>query len=99
VYTVTMNGVSGNGTERLDFTNSGSTVTDAAGNTATAFSGGDIYTIDNTPPVANTLVYRSNNANQLEAVPGNTVSLLFTTSETIQNPTVTIGGSPVTATN
>ncbi len=35
----------------------------------------------------------------MEAVPGNTVSLLFTTSETIQNPTVTIGGTSVTATN
>jgi gliding motility-associated-like protein len=100
VYTVTINGLSGDGTMRLDFTNGGSAVQDATGNTAATFTGSDVYTIDNTPPTALTLTYSSNHAgNSQIAVVGDVVSLDFTTSETITAPTVSIAGHAVTAAN
>jgi len=52
VYTVAVNGVSGNGTLRLDLNSSGTGIADAVGNPiAGGFTGGDTYTIDQTPPV------------------------------------------------
>ncbi len=48
-YTVTVSGISGTGTLRLDL-NNGTGIQDAAGNAASGFTGGDTYTIDNTPP-------------------------------------------------
>ncbi len=50
-YTVTIGGISGDGTLRLDLISSAPGITDAAGNAASAgFTGGDVYTIDNTAP-------------------------------------------------
>jgi len=52
-YTVTIGGISGDGTLRLDLISSAPGITDAAGNAASAgFTGGDVYTIDNTAPAA-----------------------------------------------
>jgi len=50
-YTVTVNGVTGDGTERLDLNSSGTGITDAAGNAiAGGFTGGSVYTIEHTAP-------------------------------------------------
>jgi hypothetical protein len=56
-YTVTVNGVTGDGTLGLDLNANSTGITDAAGNTATAaFTGGQTYTIDHTPPTFVSLV-------------------------------------------
>jgi gliding motility-associated-like protein len=52
-YTVTVGSITGTGTLRLDVNRTGDAITDLAGNTlTTGFTGGDTYTIDNTPPTA-----------------------------------------------
>ena len=94
-WTVPVNTGTGDGNITLKMT-SGSGLTPGVG--SLPFQG-DTYTIDKTAPTANSLVYKSDNANQLVAVQGNTVTLSFTASETIQTPTVTIGGHAITATN
>jgi len=51
-WTVTVNGVAGDGTLRLDLKPNDTGITDLAGNGATAaFTGGDVYTIEHTPPI------------------------------------------------
>ena len=55
-YTVVVDNVSGNGTLRLSL-NSASGVSDAAGNIATAYSGGSAYTLDNTAPVLDSVSF------------------------------------------
>ncbi len=50
-YTVTVGGVAGDGTMRLDLNANSTGIVDAAGNGATsAFTGGGVYTIEHTPP-------------------------------------------------
>lgn len=50
---VTVNTVSGTGTLRLDLKNSGTGISDAAGNIiSTGFSGGEVYTVDSAAPTA-----------------------------------------------
>ena len=50
-YVVTVGSVAGDGTLRLDLNANSTGITDAAGNGATAaFTGGDTYTIEHTPP-------------------------------------------------
>ena len=52
-YTVTVNGITGDGTLRLDLNNAGTGITDVAGNAiASGFTSGQTYTIDNTAPAA-----------------------------------------------
>ncbi|MDR3481489.1 MAG: DUF4347 domain-containing protein, partial [Burkholderiaceae bacterium] len=61
VYTVTVTGVTGDGTMRLDLNTSGSTITDAYGNPVTAAHTGDqTYTIEHTPPSATAMTVPSN---------------------------------------
>jgi len=51
VYTVTVNGISGDGTLRLDLNNANTGIFDLVGNPISGgFTTGDVYTIDNTPP-------------------------------------------------
>ena len=53
MYTVTVTGVTGDGTMRLDLNNTGDVITDSFGNTlAAAYTGGQTYTIEHTPPSA-----------------------------------------------
>ncbi len=55
-YLVTVNGVAGDGTLRLDLKSSGTGITDAAGNAISGgFTGGDVYTVDHTPPGASSI--------------------------------------------
>lgn len=51
VYDVTVNGISGNGTLRLDLNNAGTGIADDAANPiASGYSAGQTYTLDTTPP-------------------------------------------------
>ncbi|WP_426608556.1 tail fiber protein [Bradyrhizobium sp. McL0616] len=55
-YTVTVGGVTGDGTLRLDFKSGSSNVTDAAGNgTSAGFTGGGVYSIDHTAPAVSSI--------------------------------------------
>jgi microcystin-dependent protein len=50
-YTVTVGGITGDGTLRLDLKSGSSNITDAAGNSASAgYTTGSVYTIDHTAP-------------------------------------------------
>lgn len=51
-WTVNVNNLTGNGTLRLDLNNSGTGVTDGAGNVVSGFTAGQAYTLDHTPPAA-----------------------------------------------
>ncbi|GAA0020831.1 tail fiber protein [Bradyrhizobium diazoefficiens] len=63
-YTVTVGGVTGDGTVRLDFKSGSSGVTDTAGNGASAgFSSGDVYTIRHTAPSVSSIVANGSNPN------------------------------------
>ena len=55
--------------------------------------------IDNTAPTLSPVHIQSNNAVTSKAKVGDTVTLTFTSSETINTPTVTIAGHTVSATN
>ncbi|SDP30076.1 gliding motility-associated C-terminal domain-containing protein [Mucilaginibacter sp. OK268] len=95
-YTVTANTGTGNGTIGLNLANSAGITPGIS--TALPFTG-QVYTIDKTPPTATSLIYASNNANTALAKVGDIVTLLFSTSEAIQTPTVLIAGHSVTAVN
>jgi len=49
-YTVTVNGIGGDGTLRLDLKNGGTGIVDAHGNAAAGYTGGQSYTFDHTAP-------------------------------------------------
>ncbi|MGY1426553.1 autotransporter domain-containing protein [Lysobacter sp. A289] len=49
-YTVTVNGVGGDGSLRLDLNGSGTGIIDGAGNVAAGFTGGQVYIVDATAP-------------------------------------------------
>jgi len=95
-YTVTANTGTGNGTIGLNLANS--TGITPGISTVLPFAG-QVYTIDKTPPTATSLIYASNNTNTALAKVGDIVTLLFSTSEAIQTPTVLIAGHSVTAVN
>lgn len=61
-YTVTVGGVTGDGTLRLDFKGGSSNITDTAGNGASAgFTGGDAYTIQHTVPSVSSIAANGSN--------------------------------------
>ena len=55
LYTVTVSGVTGDGTLGLDLNASGTAIEDDAGNVAVGYTGGPLYTVDNTPPTASSI--------------------------------------------
>ncbi len=56
-YTVTVNGITGTGTLRLDLKNAGTSITDTPGNAiATGFTSGQTYTIDTVAPPAPSII-------------------------------------------
>lgn len=90
-FDVAVSSVTGNGSLRLDLKNTGTQITDAAGNMiTTGFTGGQLYTIQQTPPTLVSVSFRSDNAAATLAKAGNTVTLAFTASEAINTPVVTI---------
>ncbi|QOY92475.1 DUF4347 domain-containing protein [Massilia sp. UMI-21] len=54
-YTVTVNGISGDGTMRLDLKSSATGIVDAGGNAAGGYTGGQAYTFDHTAPAVNSV--------------------------------------------
>jgi hypothetical protein len=54
-YTVTINGISGDGTLRLDLKSSGTGITDANGNTVAGYTSGEPYTFDHTAPAVSSV--------------------------------------------
>jgi hypothetical protein len=75
-YTVTANGVSGDGTLRLDLKNSGTGIVDAVANAVAAgFTAGEAYALDHTAP---TLAISSSTAT---LAVGDTATITFTFSE------------------
>jgi hypothetical protein len=78
-YTVTIGSVAGDGTLRLDLKANDAGVTDAAGNGATAaFTSGDVYTIEHTPPSVSSIVATGSNPNN-----ANSESFTVTFNETV----------------
>ena len=78
-YTVTVGGVTGDGTLRLDLNSGDSNITDSAGTAVSAgFTGGDAYTVDSTPPNVSSISPAGSN-------PSNAASDSFTVtfSETV----------------
>ncbi len=73
------------------------TTTDSAGNTSTSST--TTATKDTVTPTLTAVAIASNNANSAYAKVGNVVTLTFTSSESINTPTVTIAGNTVTASN
>ena len=96
-YTVTVNTGTGDGSIGLNLANATGISPGVA--TSLPFTG-QAYTIDKTAPSATSLVYASNNAtNSAFAKVGDVISLTFSTSESVQTPTVTIAGHTITATS
>jgi large repetitive protein len=96
-YNVAVSGMSGSGT--VIATIAAGAATDAAGNENTASTSTDnTVTYDNTAPILTVVTIASNNANTAYAKLGDKVTLLFTASEAIQTPGVSILGHPVTPT-
>jgi hypothetical protein len=98
-YDVTVSGISGNGTLRLDLKPTGTGIADAAGNAiATGFTSGETYIISQNAPTLTPVTIASNNVNPSLAKPSNIITLSFTASEAINPPSVTIATHAVTAT-
>lgn len=107
-YTVTVNGVSGEGTLKLDFNGAGTGVNDLNGNPVSGvFTSGQRYTVDTTPPSATIVVSQSTLlAGQTslvtitfnEAVTGFTVDDLTVANGTLSTLTSADGGVTWTTT-
>jgi hypothetical protein len=98
-YTASYTMVSGDTEGEVAFSISG--FQDAAGNTGTtvtATTDASSVTFDKTAPILSPVTIASNNANTAYAKLGDKVTLLFTSSEAIQTPAVSILGHPVTPT-
>lgn len=74
-------------------------VTDLAGNTPITVPGLTGITFDKSAPTITSQALTSSNSNPNYAKTGDTVTLTFTSSESIQTPVVTIAGHSVSATN
>ncbi|TCC96256.1 Ig-like domain-containing protein [Pedobacter hiemivivus] len=73
-------------------------LTDLAGNAGAGTSATANYTIDTQAPTLSSVAIVSDNVVSTRAKVGNTATLTFTASETIQTPTVTIAGHVVVPT-
>ncbi|SDL79491.1 hypothetical protein SAMN04487898_12532, partial [Pedobacter sp. ok626] len=81
----------------VSITVAAATYTDAAGNNGGAGTT-PALTFDTQIPTLSTVAIASNNATSTLAKVGNTATLTFTSSETVQTPVVTIAGHSVTPT-
>ena len=102
-YDVNINLVTGDGTLRLDLKNIGTGIKDKDGildDIPGGFTAGETYTVDHTAPTLTTVSISSANVNSAAlAKVGDKVTALFTASETINTPTVTIHGQTATVSN
>jgi gliding motility-associated-like protein len=86
-----VNGVSGNGTLRLDLNSSGTGIADPAGNAISGgFTGGDTYTIDQTAPTVVSIAAQ-------DPIQTNSTSLDYTI--TFSEPVTGVDASDLTSTN
>lgn len=91
-YTVTVNGITGDGNLRLDLKSSGTGIADAATNAiATGYTAGETYAIDNTGPAISSV--SASTANGTYKV-GDVIAVTVTF-----NDTVTVTGTPTLALN
>ena len=87
-YTVTVNTLSGDGSLRLDLNNSGTGISDTAGNAiATGYTSGQIYTLDHTSPAVTSVAVPANST----YTAGQTLDFTVNFNETV---TVNTGGVP-----
>ncbi len=108
-YTVTVNGVTGDGTMRLDLNSSGAGITDAAGNAPSGYTSGQVYTIEHTPPSVSSITTVGGSPNNAasdqfivtfsEAVTGvSTGSFALTDTGTVAGTIASVSGSGSTYT-
>ena len=95
-WTVTVYTGTGSGTLALNLVNSLG-ISPGIGNSLPFI--GQTVTIDKTPPVLTNATIVSNNTNTAMAKAGDIVTVGFTASETINTPTVTIGGNAAVVNN
>jgi len=99
IYNITVNSVAGTGTARLDL-NGGTDITDAAGNVPAAYTGGQVYDVDQTPPAITSDSYQSSNSTSISyAKTGDNVTLSIGFDQHVSVSTLTIGGHAVTPNN
>jgi VCBS repeat-containing protein len=79
VYTVTVNGVTGDGTLGLNLNSSGTGIADLAGNAVSGGLTGQTYTVDHTPPAATSI---SLAPNSLDNATSETFTVTFSESVT-----------------
>jgi large repetitive protein len=98
-YTASYTMVSGDAEGVVTFSISGfKDAADNTGTTVTATTDASSVTFDKTAPILSPVTIASNNANTAYAKLGDKVTLLFTSSEAIQTPAVSILGHAVTPT-
>jgi hypothetical protein len=95
IYTM----VSGDASGNVSFGISFSDLSGNAGTTVSTTTNSSSVTFDKTAPLLNTVSIVSDNANITLAKTGNTVTVNFTSGETINTPIVTIHGHTVAASN
>ncbi len=95
--TVTISNITGDGT--LGISIASETANDNAGNLAAAVGPSATFNVDNTAPSLSNVNIISDNANPLFAKSGDQITLTFTSSETINTPTVTIDGKNASVSN
>ncbi|SJZ63166.1 FG-GAP-like repeat-containing protein [Sediminibacterium ginsengisoli] len=98
-WTATYTMVTGDAAGTVTFNIGFSDLTGNAGTALTATTNSSSVLFDKTAPAMNTVTIASSHADISKAVIGSIVTLQFTATETIQNPTVTIAGHTVAATN
>ncbi|WP_461168456.1 DUF4347 domain-containing protein, partial [Uliginosibacterium sediminicola] len=82
VYTVTVSGVSGNGTLGLDLKSSATGIVDTAGNAISGGLVGQLYTVDNTAPTVSAI-----NRNGAAVTNGSSVSFTISFAESVTGVT------------
>lgn len=98
-YTVTVGTGVGDGIVAINLRTSGTGITNQVSNPIlSGFGPSETYTIDKSGPTLSAVRIGSGNFSYVAyAKVGSTVALLFTASESIHPPTITIGGATVTA--
>jgi hypothetical protein len=90
-YTVTVTGVTGDGTMRLDLKGSGNGIEDTAGNVPAGYTSGQTYTIEDTPPpVISGTVAGQTTTDEATATPFAAVSITDSNANQIETITITL---------
>jgi hypothetical protein len=100
-YIVSVNNIAGDGDLRLNLNSSGTGIIDGISQAITGgFTAGETYIFDHTIPALSSVSITSNNIySSSMAKVGDKITVLFTASEPIGTPTVTIHGQPASVSN